>query len=833
MAIEVVSVHEPFREKVKRFFKNMVNRVAGILSRRKIKFAIKVFAVLAVITATFAAYLLASSYNSYAQIIDERLARGYLTSRPGLYAAPRKLQAGQKISIENLAALLKRTGYIEGENASVAWNGSFLSKENSIEIHPRINHEESSFSNVSVVFNNQNRIASIIGDGATIESFALEPEILSNDFSMKTNARSALSFQDIPPVLVKAILAIEDRRFFSHSGVDGYGVVRAIFRNTIDDDIAQGGSTITQQLIKNTYLTPEKTFQRKYSEAMLALALEKRFTKEEIFALYSNEIYLGQRGATAARGVEQAARLFFGKELKDISLAEAATIAGMIQSPNRYSPERHAQESLERRRIVLGAMVRDGAITLDEAKAASNEELKLITAPTNETTAPYFVDYANRVVETELAKNLDERSLRIQTTIDLELQTIAERAVKNQMFRSQMFRSSAFRRFDAEEKPPKGGTTELTTKPQVAFVAIETKTGNVVAMVGGRDYAESQLNRATDAQRQPGSVFKPFVYAAAIESGMSPVTMFKDAPQTFTYDKNKTYKPKNYGGGFSGRDVMMYDALVRSLNVVTVDVALQTGLKRVTRTAWMFGLKRPPDYPSTALGTSEATPLEIAAAYTAFANGGVRVLPNVVSRAIDANGFNYITGEPRTQKVIEPATAYVMTDMMQAVITRGTARAAHSSFNKISVAGKTGTSHDGWFVGYTPNLVCAVWVGFDDNKELNMTGAESALPICSEFMKQAVDLRPELGGEFSIPQGIDFIQIDPSSGQLATPTCPVRETIAVTRFLSPHTECLLHVEKIEEAIKREKPSNNEKRNDNKRTSKDNEQILARVFARKK
>ena len=311
MAIEIVSVHEPFREKAKRFFKNMVNRVVGFLSHRKFKLTMKVFAVVSIITIAVAAYVLTNSYNSYAQIIDERLARGYLTSRAGLYAAPRKLRAGQKISREEFIALLKRTGYIEGENASVAWNGSFSIKENSIEIHPRINHEENSFSNVNVIFNNQNRIASIIGDGATIEAFALEPEILSNDFSMKTNARSSLSFRDIPPVLVTAILAIEDRRFFSHSGVDGFGVVRAIFRNTIDDDIAQGGSTITQQLIKNTYLTPEKTFKRKYSEAMLALALEKRFTKEEIFAPYSNEIYFGQRGEIAARGVEQAARLYF------------------------------------------------------------------------------------------------------------------------------------------------------------------------------------------------------------------------------------------------------------------------------------------------------------------------------------------------------------------------------------------------------------------------------------------------------------------------------------------------------------------------------------------
>ena len=795
MTIEIVSINESFGEKAKRFFKNGFRRFFAFFAQRKVKFALKAFAAVSILTIAVAAYVFISSYYHYSKLIDERLAQGYLTSRAGLYAAPRTLRAGQKISVENLKTSLKRAGYVEGETASAAWNGSFSVRGNTFEIYPRANHEESSFSNVSVIFSNQERIASLTGDGATIESYALEPEILSNDFSMKTNARSTLLFKDIPPVLVKAVIAIEDKRFFTHSGVDGFGVIRAALRNTIDEDMAQGGSTITQQLIKNTYLTPEKSFRRKYSEAMLALALEKRFSKEEIFALYANEIYLGQRGAVAARGVEQAARLYFGKELKDITLTEAATIAGMIQSPNRYSPERHPKESLQRRRLVLAGMARDGAITLEEAKQASNEELKINDAPTNETTAPYFIDYANRAIESELAKNLDERTLRIQTTVDLELQTIAESAVKNQI----------------ENLDKKFASKNL--KPQVAFVAMDVKTGNVVAMVGGRDYAESQLNRAADAMRQPGSVFKPIVYASAIEAGISPVTMFKDAPKVFTYDKNKTYKPKNYGGGFSSRDVTMHDALVRSLNTVTVDVALQAGLKRVTRTAWMFGLKRPQDYPSVALGTSEATPLEMASAYTAFANGGVRVLPNVISRARDANGFNYIPDEPRTQKVIEPATAYILTDMMRAVIERGTAKAAYKTFNKIAVAGKTGTSHDGWFVGYTPNLVCAVWVGFDDNKELNLTGAESALPIWSEFMKEAIDLRPELGGEFAIPQGIEFIQIDPSTGYLASPVCAQRETIAITNFLATHTECPLHIKEIETETEdqnrsKEKPNSN-------------------------
>jgi penicillin-binding protein 1B len=799
MAIEVVSVHEPLGQRVKSFFKSAIRRVVSVASRRKVKIALRAFVIVSIIAIGVIAYILTSSYKHYAQVIDRRLARGYLTSRAGLYAAPRILRAGQKVSRENFVALLHRAGYIEGEAASSAWNGSFIVKETSVEIHPRLLGDKSLPSIVTVVFNNQNRIVTLLGDGATIESFTLEPEVLSNDFSMKTNARSALAFQDIPPILVKAILAIEDRRFFDHSGVDLYGTARAALRNTVDDSIGQGGSTITQQLIKNTYLTPERTFKRKYAEAMLSLALERRFTKEEIFALYCNEIYMGQRGATAARGIEQAARLYFGKKLKDLSLTEAATIAGMIQSPNRYAPDRHPKESLERRRTVLAGMARDGAITLEEAKAASQKELPLAPAPTNETTAPYFVDYANRVIEAEFSslQSADERSLRIDTTIDLELQTLAEEAVKNQL-------EKLDRKF-----------SKKNIKPQIALVALDVKTGNVIAMVGGRDYAESQLNRASDAKRQPGSVFKPIVYAAALEAGISPVAMFKDAPREFVYDKRKRYRPTNYGGGFSGRDVTMREALVRSLNVVTVDIALQTGLKRVTRTAWMFGLNRPQEFPSIALGTSEATPLEIASAYTAFPNNGVRVLPNVISRAVDSTGFNYVSNEPRAQKVIEPATAYMMTDMMQAVIARGTARRASGSLVHTAFAGKTGTSRDGWFVGYTPNMVSAVWVGFDDNKELDLTGAESALPIWAEFMKGAIDLRPELGGKnFDIPQGIEFVQIDPTTGYLANVSCGQRETIAVTNYLSPHTGCPLHVGKQETAMAGPQPfslKNNEGR----------------------
>ncbi|HEY5074079.1 MAG TPA: transglycosylase domain-containing protein, partial [Pyrinomonadaceae bacterium] len=463
------------------------------------------------------------SYRSYAKIVDARLAHGYLTSRAGIYAAPRTLRAGQKLSRDGLAAALRRAGYIESDDASEVWNGSFSVNDAAVEIRP--NNMAGYPSIVRVTLDPAGRITELTGDDIDLDSFTLAPESLTNDASMKSGARAQLAFKDIPPVLVQAITSIEDRRFFDHHGLDIFGVARALLRNAGDERMGQGGSTITQQLIKNTYLTPERTLRRKYAEAMLAFTLERRLSKEDIFALYCNEIYLGQRGVVAVRGVDQAARVFFGKELKDLSLPEAATIAGMIQSPSRYSPVRHSDAARARRNTVLGTMVRDGFIPLDQAEAAAKELLTIADFdPARESVAPYFIDYVNRVSEarasaraqTETPAEKDVEAPTI-TTIDLDLQRLAAQAIQRQLDH-----------LDGVYK-----SRGLT--PQAALVALDPKTGDVLAMVGGRDYGKSQLNRATDAQRQPGSVFKPFVYAAALESGMSPLRMFKDAPQEFTY----------------------------------------------------------------------------------------------------------------------------------------------------------------------------------------------------------------------------------------------------------------------------------------------------------
>lgn len=746
-------------------------KIFGIFRLRRYRSALLIRLTLTAVLLTLVSIgiFFTHSYRAYAKLVDNRLANGYLISRAGIYAAPRTLRPGQRYSAQELAAFLRRAGYVEGAEASDVWNGSFTVLPDSIEIRP--NSVTGFPSLVQVNFGADGRVTQLLGDDLTLDSFTLAPESLTSDTSTKGGARHQLTFKDIPNVLVQAITSIEDRRFFDHHGLDFFGVARAFLRNVGDERMGQGGSTITQQLVKNTYLTPERTLRRKFAEAMLSFTIERRLSKEDIFALYCNEIFLGERGAFAVRGVDQAARVFFGKELKDLTIAEAAAIAGMIQGPTRYSPVRHNEAARTRRNTVLGTMVRDGFITLEQAASAAKEPLTVAEFdPARESVAPYFIDYVNRASEAHADKMSTDRRQDVGTplitTLDLDLQRLATEAIRKQLDQLD------------EIYQPRGLT------PQAALVALDPRTGNILAMIGGREYGRSQLNRATDAQRQPGSVFKPFVYAAAIETGMSPLATFKDVPREFIYDRKIKYRPSNYGGGFSMRDLPMRDGLIKSLNVVTVDVAMQTGLARVANTALAFGLPRPKPYPALALGTTEATPLQLAAAYSSFANGG---------RKVSARIFSGADTERSGDQIIQPTTAYLITDMLEGVIDRGTAKAARRLIPKTALAGKTGTSRDGWFVGYTPNLVCAVWIGFDDNKQLGLTGAEAALPAWADFMKAAVDLRPELGGKaFAQPDGITLVEIDPETDELATGKCPMHELVAVRVEQAPTSECFRH-----------------------------------------
>jgi len=735
-----------------------------------------VLAVLLVGLSVPAAISTYNTYTDFAQLIDQQINGGYLRSHAGLYAAPRVLETGARLSQDQLILSLQRAGYAR-DAASNIWSGSFQVNGNRVRVLPRT--EAGSHEWVDVTFDQRGYVASIsANDNTKLGSFSLEPELLTADAGLKTGHQETLTYNQIPPVLVQAILAIEDRRFFQHSGIDFRGVARA-FASWISSGsvkFQQGGSTITQQLVKNTYLTPEKTLRRKFNEALIAVALEQRLSKQDILALYCNEVYLGQRDGVGVRGVAQAARVFFGKDLKNITPAEAATIAGMIQSPARYAPDRHPDLARQRRDQVIAAMVDAGTIEPGNAKNETSAPIATATfeSDTNEF-APYYVDAVNRAIENaQHGIETDEQNLRVQTTIDPDLQAGAEAALRHQL--------------DLLSKANHGKAT-----PQGALVAIDVHNGHVLAMVGGRNYAESQLNRATDAKRQPGSVFKPFVYAAAFDSGISPLSIYKDAPQTFRYG-TATYSPANFGNSYSMHDVLLREGLVRSLNVVTVQLALQTGLSKVANTAARFGLPMPDSYPSMALGTFEATPLQLAAAYGAFANGGRLIEPTVFAGAVDNTGEPSLQPTFASRQVISPGTAYMITDALEDVIKRGTARRAKDSLGKIAIAGKTGTSRDGWFVGYTPNVVCAVWIGFDDNAQLGMTGAEAALPAWVDFMKSAVAIRPSLGGtSFTRPSDIIAVKIDPESGALAGPSCPTSQIVRISYRFAPQLECTMHL----------------------------------------
>jgi penicillin-binding protein 1B len=712
------------------------NMVARLFTVRRVLRVVGALTVAAVV-ATAGAF--ACLYSHYSKVVDARLASGYLTSRAGIYAAPRTLREGQSMTAERLTEVLRRAGYVEGEAASRVWNGSFKVESDAVEIFPseaQGSTDASGAAAVRVEFDRRGRVSKIRGDGALLDSYTLAPEPLTVDAVEKTSDRAALTFDEIPETLRRAVLSVEDRRFFEHGAVDLWGIARAAFSwGDREQELKQGGSTITQQLVKNTYLTPERTLQRKFREAALASVVESRLSKQDIFALYCNEIYLGRRGSIAVRGVRQAARVFFGKELKDLSLAESATIAGMIQSPARYAPDRHPDDARARRNLVLAGMLRDGVITKEQARAACEEPLTVAPLERTDATAPYFIDYVSREAESRLSDSTEEpgQNLRVYTTLDLDLQRVAEEALGRQVERL--------------EKVFKG-----RRRPQAALVALDPKTGHVLAMVGGTSYGESQLNRATDARRQPGSVFKPVVYAAALESGISPLTLSSDSPREFTYDVRARYRPANYGGGFSMRDVTLRTGLVRSLNVVTVDVAMRTGLTRVASLAEQLGLPRPKPYPSLALGTNEATPLEVATAYTALAGGGRRVSPAPLLRVEGGGGDakfdeQMIAGE----QVLKPATAYMLTDMLSAVIDHGTARAARGAFKGTAVAGKTGTAqvpdgHGGYSGGYTasfigmapadaPKLVVAVVLDRPTNGHF---GGQVAAPVFSELMAYAL-----------------------------------------------------------------------------------------------
>ena len=749
--------------------------------------ALVVFLVLATVGGVFFTYY----YVKFGRMIDQRFKGPVFGSSARIYAIARPVQVGEKIEAKEIAVQLRRAGYDQNGKSPM---GSYRLFDGGIEIKPG---SDSYHSPESAIIRIQGgKIESITSKSGDLAAYELEPQMITSLFDAGDRSkRQLVTYDEIPKVMVDAVLAIEDRRFFQHGGVNFLRLAEATLIDVTHGRHEQGGSTITMQLSRAFFLTPQKTVKRKLSEMLIAVEMEQKLSKQQIFEFYANRVDLGQRGSFTISGFGQAAQAYFNKDLKDVTPAEAALIAGIIQAPSYLSPYRHPERALERRNLVLDAMVETHSLTQAEAEKAKATPLKLAPPNVEASDAPYFVDLLRETLISKLdERQMNDQSYRIYSTIDPDLQKAAAAAVQSGM----KLVDDQVTKLRTKRKRIGKNKYETTVLPgpqaQVAMVVMDPHTGEVLALVGGRNYGISQLNHAV-AKRPTGSIFKPFVYAAAMNTALNganpiftPASLVQDAPSTFAYG-DQIYEPRNYKEEYHG-DVTARYALAMSLNNATVKMAEEVGYDKVADLAKAAGITSVKATPAMALGAYDATPLDMAAAYTVFANGGARISPTLVNSVRNANGDIVLDFKPDTHPVLDPRVAYVMTDMMEGVMNYGTAYTVRQLGFTAPAAGKTGTSHDGWFAGYTSNLLCIVWVGYDDYSDIRLSGAQTAAPIWAEFMKKALtlpqyaDARP-----FTQPSGVVDVQLDKTTNLLATPSCPETYSVAFIAGTEPSETC--------------------------------------------
>jgi penicillin-binding protein 1B len=767
------------------------SRKAGgkVLSRDPvIRVALLTFITLAIFIGAVFSYF----YVKYDRIIDEKFKGQIFSNSAKIYSIPPTVRVGEKMDARDIEISLRKSGYSEHDSDSRM--GSFRLITGGIEVKPGPDSYHSP-EPARIQFQG-GKIASITGNSGSLDAYELEPELVTALFDAgQRSKRELVTYDQIPKVMVDAVTSIEDRRFFEHSGVNFVRLAEAAWVDFTHQRHEQGGSTITMQLSRAFFLSPEKKVTRKMAEMIIAMELEQKFSKQQIFAFYANRVDLGQRGSFTISGFAEAAHAYFNKSLKDISLPEAALIAGLIQAPSALSPYRHPERALERRNLVLDSMVETHAITKADAEKAKASPLKLAPPNVEASDAPYFVDLVRDTLVSKLnEREMNDQQYRIYTTLDPELQKAAAQAVETGI---KLVDDQVTKMRTKKVKVGKG-KYETTVQPgpqaQVALVAMNPHTGEVLALVGGRNYGSSQLNHSV-ARRPTGSIFKPFVYAAAMNTGVNggnpvftPASLVADAPTTFAYG-DQIYEPRNYKEEYHG-DVTARYALALSLNNATVKLAEEVGYDKVADLAKQAGITSVKATPAMALGAYDATPIDMAAAYTVFANDGTRIAPQWVNSVRNANGDVVLDFKPDKREVLDPRVAAVMTNMMEGVLNFGTAFPVRARGFNAPAAGKTGTSHDGWFAGYTSNLLCIVWVGYDDYSDIRLSGAQTAAPIWAEFMKKAVTL-PQYSDvkPFSQPTGVVDVQLDKATNLLATPSCPETYTAAFIAGTEPNQTC--------------------------------------------
>jgi penicillin-binding protein 1B len=732
-------------------------------------------------------------YFKYEKIVDDRLAAGPIfANTEQVYAAPREVRVGQHLTVEFIAQDLLRAGY----NANPQL-GTFELRGNSIQIKPgpqsyhntdgatiTTGHAPSttgvSTPDTTIADGSDSEVESITADnGAPLAAYQLEPQLITALSEDKNRTkRRIVTYEEIPPQLVQAVTAIEDRRFFEHHGVNYVRIAECAVRDIVAGRKECGGSTLTQQLAKKFFLTPDKTISRKIAELMITFQLESRFTKPQIFAMYANEMNLVHRGSYEINGVAEASQILFGKDLRQLDLAQVATLAALFQNPSYRNPYRHPERTMERRNLVLDSMVETNAITAEQASRAKSEPLRLAQTNVDAGEAPYFVDLvhdqlAQRIGDQELGKD----SLRIYTSLDPELQRAASEAVEEGMKNVDAAVRRLHRKSDTDIK-----------YPQVALVALNPHTGQILALVGGQNYGMSQLDHAM-AERPTGSIFKPFVYAAAYNTSLNgmalgdggvftALTKLNDDPQDFAFD-GKDYEPGNFERGEMPGMVTAAQAIAKSLNIATIALAQQVGYENVAALARSAGIVNARGTPSMAIGTYNATPIDMAGAYTVFANNGVHLKPWMLASVRNGNGDIVADFAPEAKQVMDPRTANLTQGLLQFTMTYGTASSVRGHGFMAPAAGKTGTDHDAWFAGYTSNLLCIIWVGNDDYTDIStglshrLQGADTAAPIWAEFMNRAIKL-PQYSDMKALPtvDGVQTVRVDRATWLPADDSCP-------------------------------------------------------------
>ncbi|HTO87356.1 MAG TPA: PBP1A family penicillin-binding protein [Thermoanaerobaculia bacterium] len=744
-------------------------------------------AILASLAGVLVAGLLVVGYFTHVVVKRFDGRRWNLPSR--IYSDMAIWRVGDGGSPERLARKLERLLYQETEQRPER-SGWFRRSRNAVEVYTRpFQYPGRSFPELGVRIEYAGGLVKSLASfsGERLEALVVEPELLGSVFGEEFEDRTLVRLADVPKTLTDAILVTEDRDFYRHAGVSLRRSLGAVISN-LKGGAKQGGSTLTQQLVKNLYLSPERTLKRKAVEAIMAVILDGRYSKDEIFEAYLNEIYLGQHGSIAITGVGEAARFYFGKPVSDLDLAESATLAGMIKAPNVYSPARNPEKARQRRDLVLRLMREEGRIDETALQGALAESVSTRSRRPERTIAPHFVDFVKAELAERYGEKLRTEGLQIYTTLDVDLQQAGQRAVTDGLAGLE----KNYRRLAAaaKEEPLQG-----------ALIGLEPGTGAVRVFVGGRDYRLSQFNRVTQAHRQPGSLFKPFVFVAAfgrrdLPEPITPATIFNDSPITVEWDEraeDQVWSPRNYDGDFRG-PLSARRALELSINIPTVRAALAAGLPMVVGAARAAGIgSRLRAYPSVALGAFEISPIEIASAFAVLANSGVRVRPVAIVGVQTSDGAVLDRKETPMEPALPADAVFLVNSLLRGAVDRGTAAGARAGGIRGVLAGKTGTTNDGrdaWFVGFSPRFLAAIWVGYDDNRALHLSGSQAAVPIFADFSKA---LPPQyFDANFPVPSDIVTAEIDPETGLLATSACPARVTEVFIAGTEPKQDCTLH-----------------------------------------